>query len=322
MKKLDFVGWGAMNYDRSFVVDKIVENGEQLIVSSIAEPGGSAANTVYGLAKLGFKSGFIGAVGSDEIGEMLIRDLTKVKVDVQGVKIKKGQTSGTTLCISDRSGKRSIYLESGANKKLTSGDIELSYLQASDFLHISSFVDDQQFSLQVKAVKEITFKPKISFSPGIIYSRKGMRQLIPILKKTNVLFINKEEIETLTGEKFAEAAKLCIREGCRIVAVTLGKGIKRGKSLVKSYINEGGNEYYIETILKDKSSNIASTGTGDAFATGFLFGLVTNKEIYECAQLGEIVSNFGIRDTSARSGLPTLATLSAEYLKLANLELT
>ena len=322
MKKLDFIGWGAMNYDRSYVVDKIVEDGEQLIVSSVAQPGGSSANTIYGLAKLGFKSGFIGAIGSDEIGETLIRDLTKVRVDVQGVKTKKGQASGTTLCISDKSGKRSIYVDSGANKKLTARDLEVSYLQASDFIHISPFVDDQQFRLQVKVIKEITFKPKISFSPGIIYARKGMKQLIPILKKTYVLFINKEEIENLTGEKFADAAKSCIREGCRIVAVTLDKGIKRGKSLVMSYINEGGNEYYIESILKETASGTYSTGAGDAFATGFLYGLVTNKEIYECAQLGEIVANFAFRDISARSGLPTLAALSAEYLKLANLELT
>lgn len=319
MKKLDFVGWGAMNYCRSYVVDKIVEEGEQLVTNSIKQPGGSAANTIYGLSKLGFKTGFIGAVGSDENGKILINDLINVNVDTRGIRIKTNQQTGECFLISNKSGKRSIYIESGANKKLLAGDIELPYLEASDFLHMSSFVDEHQFSLQVKIVQKIAFKPKISFSPGMIYATKGLNQLKPILQKTQVLFINKEEIEILAKQKYDQAARMFIKEGCRIVVVPFSKPLKRGNFLIASYVNDGGNEFYIKSIKEKNAADLYSSGTADAFATGFLYGLVTNKEIYECAQLGDIVAKFAAGDVSARNGLPTLATLSSEYVKLANL---
>ncbi|MBA7695250.1 Ribokinase [subsurface metagenome] len=72
MTGIEIVGLGAMNIDRLYRVDEIVADGEQLVTDSEAVPGGSAANTIYGLAKLGVKTGFVGAVGRDEDGESAV----------------------------------------------------------------------------------------------------------------------------------------------------------------------------------------------------------------------------------------------------------
>jgi len=199
MAAMEIVGLGAMNVDHLYRVDETVADGEQLVRDSASLPGGSAANTIYGLAKLGVKTGFVGAVGTDEDGKDLIEDLKAVGVDTGGVRSKQGIRTGSTICFSDKLGKRALYVSPGANNLLSSEDIDLAYINQAQLVHLSSFADGRQFALQVGLLKETGGSVKVSLAPGMLYATKGLKALTPLLEKTYIVFVNRGEMEQLTG---------------------------------------------------------------------------------------------------------------------------
>ena len=315
MARIDVVGFGAMNIDHLCQVEQLVVDGEQSITGFVSIPGGSAANTIYGLARLGIKTGFVGAVGTDKSGKTLIDDLKTAAVDISQIIIKKSET-GATTCLSDKLGRRAIYVSPGANNLLNQKDIDIAYFNQAKFVHLSSFADDQQLKLQIATAKKLKGSVRLSLAPGMIYVTKGLKALAPLLKRTYVVFMNREEIERLTDKDFQTGAKELAKIGCRIVVVTLGKGLDSDKSgAITAYIRNGEKEY--EVISEKARPKLLSetTGAGDAFAAGFLFGLLKNKTIEESGYLGDIAAGFVIAKIGARTGLPTLSQLSREYLK-------
>ena len=315
MTQIDIVGFGAMNVDNLYQVDELVTDGEQLVKHAVSLPGGSAANTVYGLAKLGVKTGFVGAVGMDDGGRELIKDFKTAAVDSSQIRIKKAVT-GSTICLSDKLGRRAIYVYPGANSLLNSRDIDLAYFNQAQIVHLTSFADDKQFKLQVDLVKRLKKSVKVSFSPGMLYAAKGLKALMPVLERTQIVFANRDEIEGLTGRYFKAGAKELVKSGCRVVVVTLGKGLAEVKvDMVTAYIYDGKKEYEIESEKLNPRFTLETTGAGDAFAAGFLFGLLKGQKVAECGLLGDAIAGFVIREVGARTGLPTSAELSQKYLK-------
>ena len=316
MAAIEIVGLGAMNIDRLYRVDEVVADGEQLVTDFVSLPGGSAANTIYGLAKLGVKTGFVGAVGMDGDGEELIKDFNTVGIDASRIRVKQGMRTGSTICFSDKLGRRALYVSPGANNLLTSRDISLAYLNQVRMVHLSSFADDNQFNLQVDLVKKIGASVKVSLAPGMLYATKGLEALAPLLEKTHVVFMNREEIERLTGGDFRAGAQECLNLGCQIVVITLGKGLTIAKAkTITGYIRNAEKEYEIEPEKGGLEPQLETTGAGDAFAAGFLFGFLKDKGIKECGLLGDIMACFAIDEIGARKGLPSLAQLSQRYLQ-------
>lgn len=315
MTKIEVIGLGAINMDHIYQVDKAIVDGEQVVTDFVSVPGGSAANTIYGLAKLGVKTGFIGAVGTDKEGKRLIDDFKTVAVDTSQIRIKKANT-GFTICISDKLGRRAIYVLPGANSLLSIEDVDLTYLKKARIVHLSSFADDRQFDLQAKLIEKLTDSIKVSLAPGMLYASRGLNAVAPLLKRTCVVFTNRKEIEQLTGKDFRNGAQECVKLGCHTVVVTLGKGLvtKKNKAII-AHICESNKSYEIESEAEDLRFGLETTGAGDAFAAGFLFGLLRGMAIGECGLLGDIMARFAISKIGARQGLPTLAQLSEHYFK-------
>ena len=307
---LEIIGMGAINVDCLCQVKEIVTDAETTIDRIKTAPGGSAANTIYGLSRLGIKTGFIGAVGDDEEGKASVQDLETMKVDTSQIQIKKGERTGYTLCLSDKLGRRSIYVLPGANNLLEWQDINLTYLNQAKIVHLSSFVNHKQFNTQIKLIERQSNSVKISFAPGMLYAIKGIKALSPLLARTDILFINRKEIEQLTHKNFTAGAKECLELGCQIVVVTLGKGLalESGK-VCSSYICQGKEEYKIESSPRHHQAQLEATGAGDAFATGFLFGFLKGKNLPQCGQLGNAAAGYAMSKTGAREGLPSLSQL-------------
>jgi len=319
----EVVGFGAMNIDRLNLVDEVVIDGEQLVTDSFSLPGGSAANTIYGLAKLGVATAFVGAVGTDKAGKTLVQDLKTVGVNTGGIRRKSGASTGATACFSDKLGRRAIYISPGANNLLVSEDLELSYFNRARIVHLSSFTGERQFGLQVDLVRNLAGSAMVSLSPGILYASKGLQAMSPLFKKTQVVFMNRLEIERLTGRDYTDGAGVCLALGARTVVVTMGKGLTtaRGKT-ISAYIRDiGGQEHEIEPGPEDIGLPTEPTGAGDAFAAGFLYGLLKDKDTEVCGLLGDMVARFAIAGLGARQGLPSLAQLSVKYLELSGQQL-
>ena len=318
MDKIEVVGLGALNIDNIYLVERILDDGESVVKETVSLPGGSAANTIYCLGRLGVSAGFIGVTGDDAEGKVLLGDLQKVGVDTSRIKIKPGAKTGSVLCLSDGSGKRSLYLQPGANSLLATDDIDTGYINQAKIFHLSSFVD----LINIDAIKKLSLSVKVSFAPGALYSSMKLEALSPILARTHILFVNRDEIEELTGEDFPQGAGVCLSRGCQIVAVTLGKGIEmpsgNGTATVVCYIKDGAGEYLVESPGSELAPEIDTIGAGDAFAAGFLFGLLQGKGLKECGNIGSVMARFSITKVGARQGLPDLDNLSQRYQQLYN----
>jgi len=313
VNNIQVVGLGALNIDHIYKVERILDDGEAVVNQAKSFPGGSAANTIYGLAKLGVSTGFCGVVGDDDEGKVLLQDFQTVGVDIGRIRVNQGAKTGSVLCLSDRQDKRSLYVLPGANNSLTIDDLDLSYINQARVLHLSSFADDRQFKVLLELIARLDSAVKLSFAPGALYAIKGFQALAPILGRTYLLFINYNEIRQLTEEDIISGAESCLRQGCQKVVVTLGKGGRLRKTTAVGYIRDAENEYIIESKPGYRKD---TTGAGDAFAAGFLYGLVNNKGLEECGRLGDIVAQFSITKIGARQGFPTLSELAQRYREL------
>ena len=329
MGNIEVVGLGALYIDRLYKIEHILDNGEAVVDRTELAPGGSAANTIYGLAKLGVMVGFIGIVGDDVEGRILLRDFQEVGVDTSQIRVTPKAKTGSVLCLSDKLGRRSLYVTPGANSLLNISDLNLTYINQARLLHLSSFTDDKQFKVLLELMDRLASVTKLSFTPGALYAQKGLKALSPIISQTHILFINQDEIKQLTGEDIIGGARSCLKQGCKIIAVTLGKGrelelgkrANRKKVTAVGYIRDAETEHIIESSNQNIASQADTTGAGDAFATGFLYGLLRGKGPEECGHLGNIVAQFSISQIGARQGLPSLNELARRYQKLCNKQL-
>lgn len=291
---MDFVGCGALNLDRLFKVQRITKGDEEVAIQDVKEqPGGSAANTIYALGKLKKNTGFIGSVGKDIEGELVLDSLNSAGVDTSRIIIRSKTRTGLVIGIVDAAGERSLYIAPGANNKLGFGEIDMDYIKNSDYLHITSFVNEDQLDVQKKIVESISEKTRLSFSPGSLYAKMGFEALLSIIKKSYVMFINEVEVKVLTDcDSYDTAAEKLIKNGCRIAVVTLGeKGC---------YITDGEKRIYVDAFEVEV---LDTTGAGDAFCAGFLYGLSQGRELIECGKIGNFIASRCIAKIGARTGL-------------------
>lgn len=310
----EVIGLGALNLDHLYMVERLLLDGEARVDKAVLAAGGSAANTCYALGRLGIKAGFVGAVGDDDAGRTATSSLSGAGVDTSAIRVKKAASTGSALCLSDRRKRRSIYVSPGANSLLNAEDIDWPYLSHTKLLHTSSFADDAQLSLQIQIARQLPVVVGISFAPGAIYAKKGMDALAPVLQRTRVLFINRKEMELLTGTALLpEGTGPLLQSGCRLVVVTLGGQKQRDLPQdAVCYICDGKQSLTMATPRK-KLPVVDTTGAGDAFAAGFLYGMLTGRGLYQCGLLGDLMAGFCISEVGARTGLPTLEMLEQRY---------
>jgi ribokinase len=314
MAKIDIIGIGALNADHIYRVERILDDGEAVVEDCGVFPGGSAANTIYGLAKLGISAAFIGAMGDDVYSKMILADFEQAGADTSRIRIKHEAGTGETFCITSAAGKRAIYVMPCANDLLTSDDLNPAFINQAGWLHVSSLAGGGQLQMLCTITERLSPSVRLSFSPGALYAARGLDEIAPLISRSHVVFLNKGEVHTLTGKDFAEGSGILLKQGCRMVVVTLGKGVKTagGKKAV-CYIRDASGEYFIEGRGKDDAPD--TTGAGDALAAGFLFGLIKGKPLLECGRLGVIAARCCIGKMGARQGLPGAKELDQAYSK-------
>jgi ribokinase len=295
MTRFDVVGFGALNVDTLFKVNRLARAEEESFIEDYTEAcGGSAANTVVGLARLGCNVGFIGKVANDREGKMQIDCFSNEGVDTSGIIQAKQGKSGSVLGFVDKKGARALYINSGVNDSIEPRELKWDYVSQTKFLHLSSFVGEKSFRTQKKLLGSLPSDIKISFDPGSVYAQKGFAVIEPIIRGSYVLMPNAVELELLTGEAdYCKGADLMIEVGVKIVAVKLGsKGC---------YVTDGRERLRIEPF---KVKVVDTTGAGDAFCAGFLYGLIKNKSLSECGRLANFVASRCVMQMGARAGLP------------------
>lgn len=295
MTKFDVIGFGALNVDTLMKVSRIAGVEEESFVEDYTEAcGGSAANTIVGLARLGCKVGFIGKIADDHEGKLQLDSFTQEGVDIDGIIHSPKGKSGVCLGFVDKKGARALYINPGVNDLVEPRELQWSYVSQTQFLHLTSFVGEKSFRTQKKLLSSLPENVKISFDPGSLYAQKGLSAIEPFIQNSFVMMPNVLELELITGESnIPKGASMLIDMGVQIVAVKLGaKGC---------YVTNGEEKSMIEPF---KVSAIDTTGAGDAFNAGFLYGLIQNKSLFECGRIGNFVASRSVMKMGAREGLP------------------
>ncbi len=295
MTGFDVVGFGALNVDKLFKVNRIAHADEESFIKAHEEScGGSAANAAVGLARLGAKVGFIGKVGGDREGNLLVEDFSREGVDTSGIIRAKSGESGTVMGFVDEQGQRGLYIHSGVNDNIAFEEVKKEIVLTTKFLHLTSFVGQKSFETQKHLVADLPENVKISFDPGALYANKGMKQLEPLITHAYVMMPNRRELAQITGEKEpSRGANVLLGRGVKIVAVKLGED--------GCFITNGKEKHQVEAY---KVPVVDTTGAGDAFCAGILYGLLNKKSLLDCGKIANFVASRCVMKMGARAGLP------------------
>ena len=313
--KMEVVGFGALNIDKLYQVNKIAHEDEESYITGKSEScGGSAANTIVGLARLGLETGFIGKVATDREGSLLHNNLQNENINIRGVLVSDNGRSGTVNGFVDAYGQRALYVDPGVNDCIGLDEIDLDYINSAKILHITSFVgrhDDKSIKTQEIVLNEISNKVDVSFDPGRLYTERGIDFLEKFLIRTDILLINQSELNILTTGKIENsrkdigqsemqesADKIQMEYGIDMVVVKMGdKG---------SYVKYNGVSHLTEAF---DVSCVDTTGAGDAFNAGFLHGYVKDDDIKNMAIKGNYVASCCLTEHGTTDGLPDLTKL-------------
>lgn len=295
------VGLGALNIDRITFVDKIPSSDEEGYVRSVQlHPGGSAPNTIVGLSRLGVRAACIGKVGSDPEGQAMIKSLRAERVDVGGILVVRGRT-GTASVLVDEDGGRAILIDPGVNDEISFEDLDIDYLKTFGLIHMTSFVcRSQQTSFNTQASVAERAGVPVSLDPGQLYAERGLQGLLRILRRVKIFLPNERELRLMTGMGRRRGARKILGKGVKIVAV------KRGHK--GCFVTDGRIEADVPAY---GGRGVDTTGAGDAFNAGFLYGILRGMDPVQSAEFGVKVAWLSIQKPGARDGLPTLEELAS-----------
>lgn len=241
--------------------------------------GGSASNTIKGLANLGHSCALIGSIGRDLAGTRYIEDISSI--NITSLHIKSSTPTGKVICFVTPDGQRTFHTYLGAGEEFKPNDLSLEVFQGIKLVHIEGY------SLLNKGLTEHAMKlaklanVKISLDLAsfdlVEEHRTGLVSLIA--RYVDVVFANRDEIKALTGVLPSKGCDF-LKDLCETAVVLLGDEgclIGRGETLVSC-------PAFPVTALD-------TTGAGDLFASGFLSGYIQGKSIEECARLGAIAGH-------------------------------
>jgi sugar/nucleoside kinase (ribokinase family) len=256
-----------------------VEIGKKLAyLGNQMASGGSAANTMSGLAQLGVEAGFLSKIGKDEVGEFFEKQMTETHV--QPLMLKSETPSGRVQALVTVDGERTFATCLGAAAEMCADDIQPELLQGWDIFYVEGYLVANPTMLR-KAIETakaqgMTIAIDLASYNVVEESRDFLLELIN--NYVDIVFANEKEAFALTGLE-PEAALDYIAERCDIAVVKVGaKGafVKRGNEIV--------------TIPPMKADVVDTTGAGDMWAAGFLAGLVKGENLQKCGMMGAIVA--------------------------------
>ena len=282
----EVIGFGALNVDKLFSVEDIVgKDEESFIKDETSTPGGSAANTIVGLARLGCDVSIIGKIAEDEDGDLIEYNLAINGVYTNNLIYSETGSTGKCLGFVDKNGERCLYIDPGVNDEIQIGEINPLNIMRCKIMHYTSFVGDS-FNAQIELLEKLSKDTVLSFDPGMLYVQKGFDELRPILERTDILLINESELRLLCKNDDASIKDLVIGFldlGIETVVVKQGsKGV---------YAINNGEECQVDSYECDV---VDTTGAGDSFNSGFLYSYLKGFDLEKSCKIANWVASRAI----------------------------
>jgi len=333
---IDFLGSGAINLDFVYEVDNLEDvrsagfdlhsgheiSGDHEMAKALMDfldsqgtlmaksGGGSSANTICALSRLGHRAGFIGTAGEDQAGNFMLSSMKGV--DLSLVK-QVGRSAICIIIIEKAQRDRAMFVAPHDSEVEFPDSAILKSVLNTKVLHFSSLVQSRGISIQKEIANALKPEQVLSFDPGELYAARGIEALSGILKRTDILFITEEEVKIMTGmagRAGLEAIYPLLSEnrtdhkslGLNLFKDTGGVVIvcKQGPKGATIYSSEVSVTIPAEKVLKI----VDNTGAGDAFNAGFLHVMLQGAPASECLRSGVRLAAFSLsafgRDWLAR----------------------
>ena len=257
--------------------------------------GGSAANTVAGMAALGAKPAFVGRVADDQLGKVFAHDIRAAGVTYTTAPSAGGDPTGRCLIVVTPDGERTMSTYLGACQELSEADLDADSVAAAEILYLEGYLWDPLVprAAMKKAIEVARANDrKVAFTLSDVFCVEGHRADFQELLKSHVdlVFGNEHEVCALYQTNSIDAAMAELAQHSVMAVVT--------RSSAGAVVLEGGRRHVIagETVAKV----VDSTGAGDMFAGGFMAGMVEGRSLPDCARIGcitaaEIISHYGAR---------------------------
>lgn len=300
-REFDAAGFGVNAVDHLIVVPEYPHNDSttQLIKHSQGA-GGQTASAIVALQRLGMRTAYAGRFGSDAEGAFGLQSLKDEGVDVAFAEVIEGsRTQVGYIIIEAKGGERTVIWDRDELLAYTADDAPVEFAGKARVIHLDSH-DPPACARMARAARAAG--SIVSADIDNVY--EGLPELLPLI---DVLISSKEFPRLLTGIEDPHAALIEIkaRYGCALVGLTKGG---RGATV----LCEG--EFLETPAFQVPSGCVDTTGAGDAFHGGFLYGLLQGEDIETTLKVGCAVAALGCRALGARTGLPTREELVA-FLK-------
>jgi sugar/nucleoside kinase (ribokinase family) len=240
--------------------------------------GGSAANTIHGLAHLGMKTGFVGSVGNDDMGKFFKKDL-KVN-QINPILFRSMNETGRAMALISKDSERTFATYLGAAVDLRAEDITHDIFEGYDCFYVEGYLvqDPEMFEKALRLASQAGLKICLDLASFNIVAQyiDFFRSIIS--KYVDILFANEEEIRAFTNKSPEDGAKE-VNEICDLVVIKLGA---EGSFCV---CDEG-----MIRVGVRPSKPIDTTGAGDLFASGFIYGHLKGLNPETCGKMGSILA--------------------------------
>ena len=285
MGKADFIGVGFVSNDHLAILPFIPMDTKVRMLEHRILGGGPAGNSTAGAAALGMSAAFVGTVGDDADGRMILDTFAKQGVDTSMIKVRKGAMSAIAyLWIEEKTGNRSCAWGREGLTELEADEIDLERVRAAKILHVDGH-NPKAAIAAAKAAKEAGVL--VNYDAGT--HRDGMEELLPL---ADILICSEEFILKLTGLTDAEEAvrQVYAKYRPKVCGATMGvRGSMcfDGKDFVKC------PAFKVEKVVD-------TTGCGDLFHTGFAIRYLETQDLMACQRFGAAVSALKCRGLSGR----------------------
>lgn len=257
--------------------------------------GGSAANTMAGIASLGGRAAYVGKIRADQLGQVFSHDIRNAGIAFETEAAIDGPSTARCFVLVTPDAQRTMLTYLGACIELGPADVDDAVIAASDVTYLEGYLYDpplakQAFLKAADSAHKAGRLVALSLSDPFCVDRHRSAFMDLLSNHVDILFANEAELTSLYRTDDFDSALRDVRGHCRVAAITRGP---KGSVVV--------NDHDVHVVAAAAVSAVLdTTGAGDLYAAGFLYGFTQGRDLATCAQLGgiaagEVISHFGAR---------------------------
>jgi sugar/nucleoside kinase (ribokinase family) len=294
--------------DDAFLTENRLDKGAMMLVdpdrsaelyskmaAAVEASGGSAANTIAGLASFGGRGAFMGKVADDQLGEVFAHDMRAIGARFENAPLTGGPTTAISMINVTPDAQRTMCTYLGASVEFTDDDVDAATVEAAQIVYLEGYLFDAEparraFAKAAALAHGAGRMIALTLSDGFVVERHRAALMGFIEGQVDLLFANEAEVTALFQTDF-DRAVAALAPHVKLAAVTRGE---------KGSVILGPDGQRVAVRAHPAEKVVDTTGAGDQYAAGFMFGLSRGRPLAECGALAslaaaEVIGHYGPR---------------------------